>query len=707
VNRLIVLLTAAVVVGAGDFVAQAEDGKVYRLCGIRDRQLLFEESRKPVVRPVVALPVEERPLATVTFAVAEALNDFDREALGQYLGEVRIDAGTNGAAREVYFGGLKFGDFLARERSFRPPVAHNGFGCWEDAERLAELIASNRFARTQCGFIGVLGDIVMEEFYRPLVEQEGPGSICPAALAESITNDVMKTILYEQSLIGAVDVIRAYVAISRTGQIENPRSNPGRMYNALKNWSYPAHRRAVEQRVISLVREIDAGSGDPFMQMLLAQALLKFHVNPRSNVVPPADATNLTRRITALAERYVQSPEWTRFCFEQVRNIVSRPADTGAHAFGFSMEDRRHLVACLRSSKADPWLADVFEGMIELDLAWYAKGDMYDYCPKESWPKLVYPHLIAARELFYRAWRRHPELPEGAFGMLAVEWELHHPANAARWLGQLWDAELDTPWMDALLRNRLLPWFPREKKFYGKVRSQIADRRKRELARSVSKSATGSVSVTYKATYLDNEAALRMSLTEDWKNGSFSGKGSEAGVAPYEDAGKVLKIDIDSARRERLWPKLWKDCQLPIEHEGEMDVEFVSRKDTSAFVAFGILYAQTMEGLFAQVTRKNGKIMFEGYRTCFGEPQVYPHVFADKAGSTFVPESNRFRLRYRVSHRTVCVWIDGKLVQPMTALDSRVKEWYFNPALIGTGVKIHAVRYRQVPAKAGVEEFVP
>ena len=701
----LILLTVAIAAGA----ALADDGKDYRICGMEGKALRLVESRPRTIRPVVALPVEEAPLEVRTLTMDGELDDFDCEALGRFVGTVRIDAGDAGVAKEAYFHGLPLRKFLDRERAFRPPVAHNGFGSWDDAECLAGPIASNRCARVHRGFMDVLGNVVMEELYRPIVELEDPKCICPSALAEAISNDVVKNVLYEQSLIGAIDVFRARVAISRSmkGKIETPKSNLVRMYKALEKWNYPAHRGEAEQRVYALMREIDAGSGDPFTQILLAQALLNFHVKPRSNVVPPADATNLIRRITALAERYAQSPERTRFCFEQVRNIVSRPADTGTHSFGFSMEDRRHLVACLRSSKADPWLADVFEGMIELDLAWYGKGDMYDYCPKESWPKLVYPHLIAARELFYRAWCRHAELPEGAFGMLVVEWEFHHSANAARWLGQLWDAELDTPWMHALIRNRLLPWFPREKKLYGKVRNQIAVRKKREAEYVDRKPAKGSVSVAYTASYLGDPAPLCMSLTAGWKDGSFRGLGSEAGVAPYADAGKLLKMELDPMRRERLWPEYWRDCMLPVDHEGEIEVEFVSQKDAFAFVAFGVLYAQTMEGLFAQVTRKNGTMLFEGYRTCFGEPEVYPHVFADKAViSSFAPETSRFRLRYRVNYRTVCVWLDGNLILPLVSLDPRVKKQHFHPALFGSGVKIHAVRYRKVPDNAGFEEFV-
>ena len=30
----------------------------------------------------------------------------------------------------------------------------------------------------------------------------------------------------------------------------------------------------------------------------------------------------------------------------------------------------------------------------------------------------------------------------------------------------------------------------------------------------------------------------------------------------------------------------------------------------------------------------------------------------------------------------------------------------YRPALLGTGVKIHAIRYRRIPPNAGLEEFV-
>ena len=142
---LIICLSVCVAARA----AFADDGKDYRICGLGDGgRLTLLESRKQEVRPVVALPVEEAPLATAVFKPGEKLDDFDCEALENYLGAVRIAAGEGGAASEVYLNGLKFKDFLARERKFRPPVARNGFGRWEDAERLAAFISTNGANRT-------------------------------------------------------------------------------------------------------------------------------------------------------------------------------------------------------------------------------------------------------------------------------------------------------------------------------------------------------------------------------------------------------------------------------------------------------------------------------------------------------------------------------------------------------------------------------
>ena len=92
--------------------AFANDGRNYRICGLDDGgRLMLVESRKREVRPVVALPVEEAPLATAAFKPGEKLDDFDCEALEHHLGTVRIDAGEDGAASEVYLSGLKFGGF--------------------------------------------------------------------------------------------------------------------------------------------------------------------------------------------------------------------------------------------------------------------------------------------------------------------------------------------------------------------------------------------------------------------------------------------------------------------------------------------------------------------------------------------------------------------------------------------------------------------
>ena len=132
------LLNIGLFVCAAAQAVVADDGKDYRICGLDDDgRLTLVESRKREVRPVVALPVEEAPLATAVFKPGEKLDDFDCEALENYLGAVRIDAGEGGAASEVYFGGLKFKDFLARERKFRPPAAKCGWNGWGDAASLS------------------------------------------------------------------------------------------------------------------------------------------------------------------------------------------------------------------------------------------------------------------------------------------------------------------------------------------------------------------------------------------------------------------------------------------------------------------------------------------------------------------------------------------------------------------------------------------
>ena len=95
------------------------------------------------------------------------------------------------------------------------------------------------------------------------------------------------------------------------------------------------------------------------------------------------------------------------------------------------------------------------------------------------------------------------------------------------------------------------------------------------------------------------------------------------------------------------------------------------------------------------------------YRTCLGEPEVYPFVYGDKASvSSLSPDVRRFLLRYRIANGTLCAWVDGKLDQPLTFIGKGGQKKDYRPAFLGTGVKIHAIRYRQIPPNAWLEEFV-
>ena len=700
----------AIALLASALAADADDGKAYRICGLDgDGRLRLVESRKREVRPVVALPVEEPPLARASFSPGEKLDDFDCEALENHPGVVRIDAGEGGAASEVYLGGLRFRDFLARERKFRPPVAKNGFGRWEDAAAFAASVVSNGEVRTSRRFFEEqVKGLVLDEMVRPVAESEdGRNPAFRDFLEQGITNRVMQQLTSPKLGSGTIDIqhLKFGIAWRILPRFGKPKSNLLKLMKVFSGVKIKAELNGdVDSRLTALSKEIDSADGDPFTQILLAEALIICHRRDSGDLaVHPPDATNLANRIALYGERTAAMPERTRALYEQVRHIVAEPADANTSSRGFSLRDRRHLVERLRVSKADPWLADVFEGLLELDLAWYGKGDMFSYCPKANWPTKVYPHLVAAREAFYRAWQRHPELPEGAFGMMACEWELYHSRNAARWLGQLWDAELDTPWMYRAIRHRMLTWFDKEPKAFDVAYNGIAAVTKKDLE------------APYRAAHAQPpvpSSFIAFPLTNEWRQASFADDDKAPGVTPFKDAGRLQNLQFDPERRAAVWPVWWQRCRMPVDHEGEIDVEFLPTAGSTNRVAFGVLVDGTSLAVLSQVTWRDDAYRFCCWRSPVGsDARCYPYVLGEKSSSCpLSPEARRFTLRYRLKDRTIVTWIDGKLVQKLWFTEAK-GGWselpgHYQPAYFGTGVKIHAIRYRLIPPNAGLEEFV-
>lgn len=690
-----------------------DDGKDYRLLALKGNKLLFTERRKPVIRPVVAVPVEECPIEIVSFTPAENLNEFDQEVLREYRDAVRLSHVKDGCAREARFGGLSCEELLARERVFRPPVAPNGFGRWNDAEDFASLVATNGVRRKYEDSVDVLRQLVDEEMVRPVARSaDGKNPLFRRFVEDGITNRVLKNLAKKTTVrTGAIDLDEFKFGVMLwIGGFAKPESNLVKLmkiYSGVK--IKPELNGEVNEKLHALEREMDVQPGNEFTQFLLANALIASHRRNYGDLaIHPPDATNLSHRITALAVRYSNSPARTRAVYELTRTLISRPAKAGSSSYGYSFADRRHLVSCLRASNADSWLADVYEGMLELDLGLYGKGDVFDYCSKDDWPQKVYPHLLRAREAFFRAWKRHPELPEGAYGMLAVEWELYHSHNAARWLGWLWHAELDTPWAYTHIRHCMLTYFPKEKKQFDLAYKAIATAVRNDLEEPYR---IAESEPPTKAPF------LAFPLTNEWREASFVLNDPKVGFTPYKDAGKRLDMQYDPERRAPVWAVRWADCRMPLSHEGEIEAEFVEPFSVTNRVAFGFSVYATTRHVFTQLLLlPDGTHRTISFCTNLGsEPQCYPLVTGEKYyDSPVKPAARKFKLRYRIDGSLLCAWLDGKLIQSLW----HVKEirdnppWSqhsnnFKPALLGTGVKIHSVRYRKIPANAGLEEFVP
>ena len=704
-KRLMVSFIACIAAGA----AMADDGKDYRICGLDDDgRLTLVESRKREVRPVVALPVEEAPLATAVFNPGEKLDDFDCEALENYLGAVRIDAGEDGAASEVYFGGLAFKDFLARERKFRPPAAKCGWNGWGDAASLSNHLQKADDVRSFERFKNiVVRPFVAEGLLGTFLQGEDARRPKAGEFCAVVTNNVLDKLFTPkpgtQSEIQLDQLNYRSKMLRRSfGKTTSPIMRMLNVYQHVK--IKPELNGPIYEKMDKLAAELDQQPGGEFDKFLLALIQVDAHRHgTQDSAIHPPEATNLVKRLVALAERETVRPENLRALFLVVRDLIARPANANTTLYGMTPDDRRHLVSSLRAAKVDPWMADVFEGLLELDLAWYGKGDMFSYCPKANWMTKVGPHLIAARELFHRAWTRHPEFPEGAFGVMACEWELYHAQNAARWLGQVWDAELDTPWIYKLIRHRMLTWFKKEAKQFDEAYKAIASVTKRDLE------------TPYRAAYAQPSVPpsfIAFPLTNEWRQASFADDDKTPGVTPFKDAGKLQDLQFDPERRAAVWPVRWHKCRMPVDHEGEIDVEFIPAAGSTNRVAFGVKAEGSTLALFSQVTWRDGAYRFCCWRSNVGsDARCYPYALGEKSYDCLLaPETRRFTLRYRLKDRTIVAWIDGKLQQKLwfTELKGVWSEipGYYQPAFFGTGVKIHAIRYRQIPPNVGLEEFV-
>lgn len=123
-------------------------------------------------------------------------------------------------------------------------------------------------------------------------------------------------------------------------------------------------------------------------------------------------------------------------------------------------EEQLKLIERLRGAKdADPWLADVIEGRVEVDLAWDKRtGAAATNVSPEGWAGF-YEHLSKARDLLTRAWQLAPNLPEPPTEMIVVAMgggkRLHEDKQV--WFDRAEAAQLDFSEAYDAMFNALLP----------------------------------------------------------------------------------------------------------------------------------------------------------------------------------------------------------------------------------------------------------
>ena len=169
-------------------------------------------------------------------------------------------------------------------------------------------------------------------------------------------------------------------------------------------------------------------AGDPSRAFLRFLAL---HTRAWKRGWPGGDYLEMRDACVAWAETLADRPEATWGVYFFVRQLV-----------GATVRDRQTAFA---RSKADPWIARMIEGEVELDLAWKARGSGWaSEVTEEGWKGFA-EHRALARKAFAAAWLMAPERPGPATGMLTALAGERSVAESDAWFRRATEAECDDP----------------------------------------------------------------------------------------------------------------------------------------------------------------------------------------------------------------------------------------------------------------------
>src|SRR5665213_266455 len=134
--------------------------------------------------------------------------------------------------------------------------------------------------------------------------------------------------------------------------------------------------------------------------------------------------------------------------------------DSLVNEWGAAFFARQGPEVCQAAEQAGPsfqWLALMFRGVNEINLAWKARGDVYGDTVSPTGCDGFQDHLAKARSSLTEAWKVHPDWPQASVKMISVAMAESELDEARQWFDRATRAQVDYPEAWSNMRWTLRP----------------------------------------------------------------------------------------------------------------------------------------------------------------------------------------------------------------------------------------------------------